>query len=381
VRQFCATVSLLLAFQFTPASAQTQLRPGYDNRPALGAEAATGAVIYSHGLAREGDPISATPYAVDDLQAAGWDVFRLERSRSEDTLEGSVPALADAVRKLRGDGYKRIVLVGQSFGGWISLAAAQGDAAVDAVVALAPAAFGPRGESPSWNENADALYPLAGQVSAARVLVFLFRGDEFDPGGRADRLREIFAARRMAAAVIDRPHDLVGHAAGLTRAFARRFGPCIRDFIASAEAEPLFVCHDPPVEALADFALPPDLPSSAAASEAATATAGAGVAAMAGRWYGAYENGREVLLTVTADEGEAARAVYSFGPVIRGIETPTGFTQRRGTFDPATGLLTFAEPQAENVIMCRLLADDVMALAIGNRASGSRLRAVLRRIP
>jgi len=358
-----------------PAAAQT-LAPGYDDRPARGSAEAKGVVIYSPGLAREGDPIDATPYVLDDFQEAGWDVVRFLRPRSEDTLEASIRALAEAVGKLRGDGYKRVVLAGQSFGGWISLAV-RPEPPVDAVVALAPAAFGRRDESPTtWEENAAALYPLAETVTAGRVLVFLFQADAYDPGGRGERLRAIFDHRQVAAAVVDKPAALAGHNAGLTRAFARRFGPCIRDYIEIAEiqtgeAGPLFVCPEPTAARLAPLT---------GADATAVADAEPGAAELAGRWYGTYPNGRDVLFVVSAPGGAALKALYAFGEVIRGVKAPAGQTQRQGTFDAATGVARFAEPQAENVIECRLLADDVMLLAIANRARGEPQGIVLRRV-
>src|SRR4051812_15424230 len=116
-------LALALAALVLASSAATAqgLVPGYDDRPVRGPNAAKGAVIYSAGLVREGDPIETTPYALDDLQSAGWDVFRFLRPRGEDTLDGSVAALGQTMAKLRGDGYRRLVLAGQSFGGWISL--------------------------------------------------------------------------------------------------------------------------------------------------------------------------------------------------------------------------------------------------------------------
>jgi dienelactone hydrolase len=365
-----ALAALLLA---APAAGQT-LVAGYDDRPAQGPATASGAVIYSPGLVRDGDPIETTPYVLDDLAAAGWDVFRFRRPDAPDTLESSIAALREAVTKLRADGYRRVVLAGQSFGAWISLAAARPEASpVDAVVALAPAAFGRRDEAPIWTQNADALYPLADTVVAGRVLVFLFADDAYDPGGRALRLRAIFERRQIAAEVIDRPHELAGHNAGLSAAFARRFGGCLRDFIQSAEAAPLFVCPDPggarlaALEAAPSPALPPPDVDPA-------------LAAMGGRWYGVYGTGRDVLLSVAPTGPATASAVYAFGPVVRGIDSPAGSTRRSGRFDAATAILRFAEPQAATVIECRLLADDVMELAIAGRARGERLRAVLRRV-
>lgn len=375
MRRLLLTLAALF-FSATAAAAQA-LERGYDDRTVRGPGTAAGAVIYSAGLARDAAPITATPYVVDDLQEAGWDVFRFQPPAAGDIVEVAAAALADAARELRGRGYKRVALIGQSYGGWLSLAAAQPqNGPIDAVVALAPAAFGARGESTQWTANAQALYPLAETVAARRVLVFLFRGDEYDPGGRGIRLRAIFARRNIAAAVIDQPHDLAGHASGLTRAFARRFGPCIRDFVASAEPEPLFVCPDPGRVALDDFGVPAELQTIAPAADAAPA-----LAPMAGRWYGAYETGRDVLFIVRKAEEGRVYAVYAFGPVVRGVDTPTGYTQRRGRLEAASGILRFDEPEADTVIECRLLADDALAFAIVSRSRGGEpLYAVLHRV-
>lgn len=373
-----------------PSAAQTPergilergpLERGYDDRTVRGPGTAQGAVIYIPGLVRDATPITAVPYVVDDLQVAGWDVFRFVPPGAGDIVEVAAAALADAARELRDRGYKRLVLIGQSYGGWMSLAAAGTPGTpIDAVVALAPAAFGAKGESPTWTANATALPPLAEAVTAPRVLVFLFGGDEYDPGGRATPLREIFARRGLAAAVIDAPHDLSGHSAGLTRAFARRFGPCIRDFIDRAQPATLFVCPDPDAAAMADFGVPADLRTVTSTTDAAP-----GAAAMAGHWYGVYATGREVLFIVRRFDGDKADAVYAFGPVIRGIDAPAklaqgGYTQRRGSFDPATATLRFAETEADTVIECRLLAADVLALTITRKSGGEPLRAVLRRV-
>jgi dienelactone hydrolase len=374
MRRLLPTLAALFICAAATATAQT-LDRGYEDRTVRGPGTAHGAVIYSPGLVREGAAISATPYAADDLQASGWDVFRFTPPAAGDIIEVAAAALNGEVQELRERGYKRVALIGQSYGGWLSLAAAAAGAPVDAVVALAPAAFGARGEAAEWTANATGLIPLAEAVNARRVLVFLFRGDEYDPGGRAGTLRDIFARRGLAAAVIDEPHDLVGHSAGLTRAFARRFGPCLRDVIDREDAATPFACPDPGWTAMGDFGVPPDLATAAPAGDAAP-----GLAAMAGRWYGVYETGREVLFIPNKLDKEHAEAVYAFGPIIRGVDAPGGLTQRRGLFDPASGTLRFAEPEADTIIECSLQADDTLAFSIARKSGGEPLHAVLRRV-
>ena len=77
---------------------------------------------------------------------------------------------------------------------------------------------------------ATRLYPLLQQIKKARVMVFYFHGDDFDPGGRGERSRSILADRGIGYAVIDQPSYLTGHWASSTGLFLRRFGSCIREF-------------------------------------------------------------------------------------------------------------------------------------------------------
>lgn len=375
MRCLVAALSLAAFLLAAPAGAQTQLIAGYPDRSARGAAAAVGAVIYSHGLASDTEAAGETPFVVDALQEGGWDVFRLQRHRAGDTLESATAALVAAMQRLRGEGYEKLVLVGHSFGGWISLAAARPEnGPVEAVVALAPAAFGRRDEADIWPHNAAALYPLAEEVAARRTVVFLFEGDAYEPGGRGEALRDIFHQRELNFAVVERPAGLVGHEAGLTRGFAGRFGTCIRDFMANPHPAPMLACEDQ-VPGPKDFVLPPDLQI-----RRATAEDEPGLRAMSGRWFGSYENGREVMLVLEETVQDSARAVYAFSPIMRREGDRGGYTRRRGAYDRATGVLRFAESQASSIIECKLLTADRMALAFAGKDGGPVLYAVLRRV-
>jgi dienelactone hydrolase len=359
-----------------PAVAQTELLPGYSDRPHQGAASSKGAVIYSHGLASTAEAPPELPYVLDALQESGWDVFRLQRRWAGETLPTSTAALFEAQRRLRGEGYAKIVLVGQSFGGWISLAAATGGEPIHAVIALAPAAFGSRDRSPHWTLNAERLYELAAKVVAGRTLIFLFDGDDYDPGERGERLRQIFDDRDIVAAVVDRPFGLTGHGVGLTRGFARRFSPCIRDFVETVSPAPRFTCGgEPPASALQDFVLPPNLRIQPAPQGAPPPLSG-----MLGRWYGVYPSGREVLFVVEEVGQDRARAIYSFGPLARHVDSQAAFTPRRGEFDPATALLSFNEPQASSNLQAKLAPDGRLDFTWTNKQTGGRLNTRLRKI-
>ena len=104
------------------------------------------------------------------------------------------------------------MLAGQSFGAFLALMAADDSTAVDAVVATAPAAFGDFQEYyNTWRLNATRLYPLLEHIKRARVMLFFFHGDDFDPGGRGEAARSILSQRRAGFAVVDQPAYLAGH--------------------------------------------------------------------------------------------------------------------------------------------------------------------------
>ena len=125
-----------------------------------------------------------------------------------------------------------MALAGQSFGGFLALMAADASPEVDAVIATAPAAYGSFSDYyGSWRSNATKLYPLLQQVQGARIMVFYFHGDDFDPGGRGERSREIFAEQHIANVVVDQPPQLTTHWAATTPLFTKRFGGCIEGFL------------------------------------------------------------------------------------------------------------------------------------------------------
>src|SRR4051794_24716845 len=200
--------------------------------PAAGPQKAKGAVVWSHGRSiNSEDSQSPTPAYLSALRDDGWDVMRFDRMSQGDTLSESSKKLVDHVAGLKRSGYKRVVLAGQSFGAFLALMAAGASTEVDAVVATAPAAYGSFDDFyDSWKLNATRLYPLLEQVKKARVMMFYFHGDDFDPGGRGERSRQILAGRGLGYAVIDQPANLTTHWAASSGLFQRLFGSCIRDF-------------------------------------------------------------------------------------------------------------------------------------------------------
>jgi pimeloyl-ACP methyl ester carboxylesterase len=315
------------------------LDPAFNQDPA-GPDRAIGAVVWNHGRSiNTEDSDSPTPPYLRALRDGGWDVLRFNRPRDGDTLTASTRRLVELVGQLKRKGYRRIVLAGQSFGAFLALMAADASEDVDAVVATAPAAFGNFDEFyDSWRLNATRLYPLLERVKRARVMLFYFHGDDFDPGGRAEHSRAILAGRQIGYSVIDQPAFLAGHWASSTGLFLRRFGGCIRDFLDADKIVGERVCEPAWGEAPStEMRLPDELvhPRTAlhAAAGAVGGSAPAGLApgGAGGRqsWYGFYPNGREVLLAIEETHGAEVSAVYAIGPGIDENE-PAEWSRRKG---------------------------------------------------
>ena len=317
------------------------LEPAFPD-PALGPGKAKGAVVWSHGrsIATE-DSKSPTPAYLQALRDDGWDVMRFERLSRGDTLSDSTRRLVEHAAALKNKGYKQVVLAGQSFGAFLSLMAADASSEVDAVIATAPAAYGSFEEFyDSWRLNATKLYPLLERVKRARIMVFYFHGDNFDPGGRGDRSRQILAERGLGFAVIDQPAYLTTHWAASSGLFLRRFGSCIRDFANYDKLAGEMTCTPRwGTMPSAELKLPVDLADARPQRPAKTAAAptGSGAspevapAAVGFRdvWYGFYPNGREVLLGVESAQGDQLTAVYAVGPSIDNKHGAT-WSRRKG---------------------------------------------------
>lgn len=362
------------------AAAQLRLLPAYGNGALAGPRVAAGAVVWSHGRSVEVEDSEApTPAYLRSLRRAGWDVFRFDRMRVSDTLPNSSRALADHADTLKGRGYRQVVLTGQSFGAFVSLLAAARTDSIDAVIGTAPAAFGSFTESfESYRENASYLYSLLEGVRRARVALFFFHGDDFDPGGRGERSSSILAARGLANIVVDQPAALVGHGAAASGLFVRRFAGCIIRFAERAPRSDDPPCDEswgavPSTDLLTTDLLAGGLPRSGG-----SAAAQGPLRAFAGTWYGSYVNGREVIVSIApATNGRTtAEAEYVLGP---GVDPDQGPERVRRTGRLEGDELVFDEP-GRNVLRYRLRRDGRLAGTWAERSGPARLDTVLRRV-
>jgi hypothetical protein len=199
------------------------------------AAAARGAYVWAHGrLAGGQDARGSQPQPhVRVFNNAGYDVLRFDRAPETDETDAAAAWMREALIAVRARGYARVVVGGQSRGGWNALQALSAPGLADAVVAIAPAAHGPAG-SPAW---AWALEDLARVVAAARspgarVAIATFAGDVFDPDpeGRARLFRTLGPTQAGALLLLDRPRGLRGHGGGADPRFAERYGDCLLAF-------------------------------------------------------------------------------------------------------------------------------------------------------
>lgn len=352
------------------------LRPAYGDTSLKGPDQAVGAVVWSHGRSLEVEDSSApTPLYLKALRNAGWDVYRFDRLRAGDTLPASSRTLAGHAMRLKTRGYHQVVLAGQSFGAFLSLLAAGQTADVDAVIATAPAAFGNFSESyESWRENASQLWPILRNVQSARVMMFLFHGDDFDPGGRAEPARTILGSRGLDHLVIDQPAGLTGHGAAASGLFVRRFGACIVRFAESGPRD-----GDAPCDATWGRQPSPDIVSvdgTPVSHLSGTATPAGIARPFLGRWYGTYVNGRELVLAVTKAEGSRVTADYILGP---GVEDGQELekVRRQGRID---GDELIFDESGRNVLRYRLRPDGRLAGSWLDKNGKGRLDTVLQRV-
>jgi dienelactone hydrolase len=269
----------LLALSPLPAQAQLWLDPAFPNRAQLGTSKALGAVVWSHGRSVDSEDYQAPiPPYMARLRDGGWDTFRFNRMRSSDTLANSAHSLIEEIHRLKQQGYRKVALTGQSFGGFLALMAADGSEEVDSVIITAPAAYGSFSDFyDSWRNNATKLYPLLEQVRHARVMAFFFHGDDFDPGGRGERTRAILAERNLPYVVVDQPAQLTSHWAAATPQFAKLFGGCILGFLDATQVRDGAQCQGDNFWAGA-----PDTAPMRAAAASTTSTQGpAGIGAAA----------------------------------------------------------------------------------------------------
>lgn len=200
-----------------------------------GPAAAAGVVVWAHGnngadVDLRG--IQPLPF-VRAFNNAGYDVIRFQRAPMVDgDPQRAAGWLADELPALRRAGYHRIIVGGESRGGWNALQMLDTAGLADVVIAVAPAAHG-SGASQNLTAQDDDLRHIVADAppSQTRVAMVQFLNDPFMSNGDARvRLMERLRPKSGALLMIDRPAGFSGHFGANGAAFTRAFAACLLDF-------------------------------------------------------------------------------------------------------------------------------------------------------
>lgn len=220
----------------SPAIGRLRGQPWWENK---GPQAAAGLLVWSHGYRSGSDNTGSAPQPwVGRFTNQGYDLYRFDREWIRD-WPGDATQLAEAVRQAKAMGYRRVLLAGQSAGGWISLAATMRGAPVDGVISVAAAHHGEVKDMrdvsvarSEWQQVVKGIKP------GPRLVIVNFAGDTYDVGGRMDDASAAFAQTGVQVDVISSPAGFTGHGAGNDISFARKFGACIQAFIERGVKQP-----------------------------------------------------------------------------------------------------------------------------------------------
>src|SRR5216684_2862026 len=273
--------------------------PAYAAYPAKGPAQALGLVIWNHGVdghlpQYKGPPIPA----IEGLAARGWDVIKLNRNPVwENSWSNAgrrhVASVAEEVAAARKEGYRRIVVAGQSYGGAIALAAAGAIDGLWAVIATAPGTGqemrNDHTAGDKWTQAiAQQTYEQLHGARSTRLVVVFPDADEFIGIKRGANARAILAEKHLSFVIVDETAPLKGHHAAYSDAF-NPSAACIGYFLdpATRVAGGEFRCGHDEFAALRN----------AVRTIKPEALAGDGV-----RWFGYFEkSGQEIVLTVPRD--------------------------------------------------------------------------------
>lgn len=280
-----------------------------------GPEKARGLVIWNHGISGTEVQYKAPPaLAMRLLHARGWDIIKLNRNNLGETSRDLSLARASErneaeIRAQLARGYRKVVLAGQSFGGYIALETAAGSRDVFGVVAMAPGVTARGGVDrldPSITER------LIGDIKARRLVLIFPQGDAtFDNRVRGPGALRALAARAGPYLVIDETATAIsGHGGGTGGRFALRYGPCLADFLSAADSPPPgpVSCSGGREAAAARDLLMKPWPAGARPPRDGDAVAG--FAPPSGDfWYGLVGE-TVVAVMVLRGEGDALRVLY-----------------------------------------------------------------------
>jgi hypothetical protein len=279
-----------------PAFAQYEVVQGFDDLPPKGPAAALGIVIWNHGSNGTIDASRFPPPAfLRVLHASGWDVIHIKRNALHEIGGWSTAGMRHVARtieeaeRVKAQGYARVILAGQSYGGAITLEAAR-RIEVYAIIPTAPGTGVSReliGNHMAQNAGTDHLYAALADGKFSRAVPILPFADEFAIASpeRGQRSREILAKRNVPFLPLDNLSTiLVGHGGSSSGAMTQIYAACLAAFLdpRRARSAGLATCGQ------GDLPKTPDLLAEAATMKPATLPTGEWWKFYEGIWVGAW---------------------------------------------------------------------------------------------
>ncbi|MDA1089857.1 MAG: hypothetical protein O3A85_06050 [Proteobacteria bacterium] len=217
-----------------------------------GPKAAEGIIYFMRGWGPPAKALSDTrwaPYFLKTLSENGWDVLEATPPRGPTDWKQRKAATAAAMfvkrraGELKQQGYRRVILAGHGWGGWIAMIVAQEkDHPVDSLILHAPNGYGPpvtiNGEkNPNFKRNLKEFRKLIRNITTPTVLM-VFASDEFELGKRGKFARNQFNQRKVPNLIFDKPKGFTGHSAGWLPIFDYAFGDCLQRFLDAPTTQP-----------------------------------------------------------------------------------------------------------------------------------------------
>lgn len=234
-----------LACKQTPNGRAYWMEYGFCDLAVKGPAEAKGLVLWSHGVSGKKEQFrNAPPPVVRMLALDGWQVLRINRNNLHvhGWVTSGVRHRDDAIERLRAakaQGYRYVILAGQSYGAMISLEANAKLPGVDGVLALSPGHGSDAGQATGSDRyrvlNGYLLDALSVQ-KGGRVIVSVPAGDHLHPdrdvgSGFGLKVRAALAATGRPFVVFDETMPIRGHGAGTTSQFSKLHGACIVRFL------------------------------------------------------------------------------------------------------------------------------------------------------
>jgi pimeloyl-ACP methyl ester carboxylesterase len=285
-----------------------------------GPERASGVIIWNHGMSGTNQTwMAPAPPTMRLLQGRGWDVFMLKRHHAAETdnaLYRTVQRTLQEAATLKKSGYRKVVLAGQSFGGYATLEAVDTSPDIDAAIAFAP------GVRPSGAGRLDpSIIERILQRAKVGRLALLFPKDDALFGNlvRGASAEAILSRRTLPYLLLDETSGISGHGGGTTGRFALRYGLCLADFLAATTLPAgRFVCPAVADEwpVVRDLLLPPSVDRTYFLREASTFPEPVG--SLIGLRWALLEDTLILLAPVSAGPGQL-RLMYRSTGITSGV--------------------------------------------------------------